>query len=116
MFVVYIFRVYNLDGAIMYSRMLLFLSTAQAIYSVTYNINYVKYTWYGIIGLILFYIILLIFILPTPNDDTLIETMAEKMIQDLDLETDIQVKENFGMYFMFYVLYFMFYVLCLLIC
>ena len=93
MFVVYIFRVYNLNGAIMYSRMLLFLSFAQALYSVIYNIKYIDYVWYTIIGLIFIYVVLLIVILPTPNDDSLIQTMAEKVIK----EADIEVKEHYGM-------------------
>ena len=94
MFVVYIFRVYNLNGAIMYSRMLLFLSFAQALYSIIYNIKYIDYIWFGIIGLIFIYVVLLIVILPTPNDDSLIQTMAETVIKDL--EADFEVKENYG--------------------
>ena len=93
MFVVFVFRIYALRGAIMYSRMLLCLSGAQALYALLYNANNVNYLWYGIIVLTVFYSLCLLCLLPTPQEEELIDQMTQTV---LETAADIQVNPTLG--------------------
>ena len=92
MFVVFIFRVYALKGAIMYSRMLLCLTAAQALFAVIYNANIINFLWYGIIALTISYAVFLFCILSTPQEGDLIEKITEEVLENAEIE--VEVKED----------------------
>lgn len=83
---VYVCRVYGLQGAVIFSRLVLCQSLGSSVFSIVYSQDYVNLLWYAVIGASVFYSCFLLFILPTPQESKLIQLMTDKVLENADIE------------------------------
>ena len=83
---VWICRVYGARGAIIFSRMVLMQTVGSVIFSILYNVKYINVLWYGIITITILCSVMLLFILPTPQEKELIEAVANVLLENTVIE------------------------------